>query len=112
MQVIQSLNAEANKLGIPFILVLFPDRVSVDQDLRSQLQLGEEQLVPLRQLSKLVYQAVPGVPVLDVANALRGRTGMYRFGDTHLSDLGNTLVGSYVGKEMVKLLAPSRIEGP
>jgi hypothetical protein len=111
IEVIKSINAEANKLGIPFIMVLFPDRVIVDKDLRIRLNLGEEPLAPLRQLSKLVYQAVPGSPVLDVATELRGRSGMYRSGDTHLSDLGNKLVGSYVGKEMVNLLAKAGIGG-
>lgn len=58
-----------------------------------------------------MYQALPGSPVLDVAPELRSRSGMYRSRDTHLSDLGNKIVGSYVGKEMINLLAKSGIEG-
>jgi hypothetical protein len=112
IKAITAMDAEANKLGIPFIIVLFPDRVIVDQELRDRLNLGEEQLASPRRLSTLVYQAVPDSPVVEVATELQSRSGMFRAGDTHLSDLGNKIAGSYVGKELVGLLTKTGFGGP
>jgi len=103
------MNVEAKKLEIPFIVVIFPDRVLVDKELRERLTLGEKQLAPLRRLYTLVYQAVPDSPIVDVGSELKGRSGMFRSGDTHLSDLGNTIAGSYVGKKLARLLAKTRL---
>jgi hypothetical protein len=109
---ISAMKAEADKLGIPFIIVVFPDRVVVDAELRERLNVGAEQLAPLHSLHALVYQAVPETPVLEVAEALQGHPGMYRTDDTHLSDLGNKIAGYYVGKKLVEQLATSRLEAP
>jgi hypothetical protein len=109
---ISAMKAEADKLGIPFIIVVFPDRVVVDAELRERLNVGAEQLAPLHSLHALVYQAVPETPVLEVAEALQGHPGMYRTDDTHLSDLGNKIAGYYVGEKLVEQLATSRLEAP
>ncbi len=109
---ITAMKAAADELGIPFIVVVFPDRVVADSELRARLNLDAKQLAPLHLLSALVYQAVPNTPVIDVAEALRGRSGMYRIGDTHLSDLGNKIAGDYVGEKLVGLLAKTRLGGP
>src|SRR4029077_13052145 len=109
---VTAMKDEADKLGIPFIIVVFPDRVVVDAELRERLNVGAEQLAPLHSLHGLVYQAVPETPVLEVAEALQGHPGMYRTDDTHLSDLGNKIAGYYVGKKLVEHLATSRLEAP
>ena len=98
------MDAEAKKLKIPFIVVLFPDRVVVDQELQERLAMGEELLSPYRRLYTLVHQAVPDVPVIEVTTELQDRSGMFRANDTHLSDLGNKIAGTYVGKKLVDLL--------
>ena len=106
------MKTEADKLGIPFIIVVFPDRVLVDAELRERLKVGAEQLALLHSLRALVYQAVPDVPVLELAEALQGRPGLYRTEDTHLSDLGNKIAGYYVGKKLGERLATARLRGP
>jgi len=102
---IVAMKAEADKLGVPFILVVFPDRVTVDKELREQLKVSTDQIAVLRSLYTLVYQTLSDTPVLEVAEALQGRAGMYRADDTHLSDLGNIIAGNYVGKRLFELLA-------
>ncbi|HWX77228.1 MAG TPA: hypothetical protein VNY32_07120, partial [Candidatus Acidoferrales bacterium] len=103
---------EADKLGIPFIIVVFPDRVVIDAELRERLNVGAEQLALLHSLDALVHQAVPDTPVLELAEALQGRPGMYRTDDTHLSDLGNKIAGYYVGEKLAERFATARLGGP
>jgi hypothetical protein len=100
-----TMKAEADKLHIPFIVVVFPDRVIADTDLRLQLKLEPKQTAPLNILNSLVYQAFPNAPIIDMVDALRGHSEIYRIGDTHLSDLGNKMAGEYVGKKLAALLA-------
>jgi hypothetical protein len=63
-------------------------------------------------LHALVHQAVPNTPIIEVVEALRGHSDMYRMGDTHLSDLGNKVAGEYVGEKLVGLLATTRLGKP
>ena len=69
---IVAMKAEADKLGVPFILVVFPDRVAVDKELREQLKVSTDQIAVLRSLYALGYQTLPDTPVLEVAEALQG----------------------------------------
>jgi hypothetical protein len=112
IRAIASMKTEADKLHIPFIAVVFPDRVVADSELRVRFNLDAKQLTPLNSLRALVYQAVPNTPIIEVVEALRGHPGMYRVGDTHLSDLGNKVAGEYVGEKLVGLLASTRLGKP
>ena len=103
-RVMTAMDAEAKKMEIPFIVVLFPDRIMVDKELQERLAVGEKQFAPFQTLYAFVHQAVPDVPVIEVTTELQGRSGMFRADDTHLSDLGNKIAGSYVGKKLVDLL--------
>jgi hypothetical protein len=107
---VKAMKAEADKMGIPFIIVVFPDRVIADSEIQNRLNIGPDQLDPINSLHALVYQAAPNVPIIEVADTLRGRSGMYRVGDTHLSDLGNKIAGEYVGDKLVGLLATMHLE--
>ena len=107
---VQAMKAEADKMGIPFLIVVFPDRVIADSEIQTRLNIGPDQLDPINSLHALVYQAAPNVPIIEVADTLRGRSGMYRVGDTHLSDLGNKIAGEYVGDKLVGLLATMHLE--
>jgi len=80
-----AMKAEADKLRIPFIVVVFPDRVIADTELRLQLKLDPKQTAPLNVLHSLIYQALPDAPIIEVVDALRAHSEMYRIGDTHLS---------------------------
>ena len=107
-----AMKAEADKLRIPFIVVVFPDRVIADSELRLRLKLDTKQMAPLNSLHSLVYQALPNAPIIEVVDALRGHSDMYRRGDTHLSDLGNKIAGEYVGEKLVRLLATTGLGRP
>jgi hypothetical protein len=101
---ITAMKAEADELRIPFVVVVFPDRVIADSELRLRLNLDATQMAPLNLLHSLVYRALPKRAVIEVVDALRGHSEMYRIEDTHLSDLGNKIAGEYVGETLVGLL--------
>ncbi len=104
------MKTEADKLSIPFVVVVFPDRVVADSELRAQLKIDANQLAPLHSLHALIYQAVPNTPMIEVLEALRGHSEMYRIDDTHLSDLGNKIAGEYVGDKLVRLFTTRSLE--
>jgi len=103
------MKAEADKLRIPLVVVVFPDRVIADSELRLLLELEPKQTAPLNVLHSLVYQAVPDAPTIEVVNALRGHSAMYRIGDTHLSDLGNKIAGEYGREKRAALLTATAL---
>jgi len=86
--------------------------VIADSELRLRLKLDTKQMAPLNSLHSVVYQALPNAPIIEVVDALRGHSDMYRIGDTHLSDLGNKIAGEYVGEKLVRLLATTGLGRP
>jgi hypothetical protein len=96
---------EAEALRVPLVVVVFPDRIVVDRELRSRLGLpGDlEPYFDLGRLRRLVAERA-GVPVLDATAALDDGSANYRSSDTHLSDTGNVVAGRYVGEELAELL--------
>ena len=106
-QALAGLEERAGRLGIPFVLVVFPDRILVDADLRRLL--GRDLVAEgydLQRLRGWIEANVEGPPVLDTAEVLRGGSEHYRSGDTHLSDLGNVVAGEWVGERLATLLFP------
>lgn len=71
--------------------------------------MASDKLIPLKILQTVFDQTFPNTPVVHVAKALQGRSGMYREDDTHLSDLGNVVAGTYVGEKLVEFLERSHI---
>ena len=105
--VLAGLEERAGRLGIPFALVVFPDRILVDADLRRLL--GRDLVAEgydLQRLRGWIEANVEGPPVFDTAEVLRGGSEHYRGGDTHLSDLGNLVAGEWVGERLATLLFP------
>jgi lysophospholipase L1-like esterase len=102
------LEEKARLLGIPFVLVVFPDRILADEDLRRLLNrdLAAEGYDPQR-LRRWIEDNVKGPPVLDTTEVLRGGSQHYRRVDTHLSDLGNVVAGEWVGERLATLLFAS-----
>ena len=107
-QALLGLEETARRLGVPFVLVVFPDRILADQDLRRLLgrDLAAEGQDPQR-LRRWIEDNVKGPPVLDTTEALRGGSQHYRRVDTHLSDLGNVVAGRWVGERLATLLFAS-----
>ena len=106
-QALVGLEERARQLGIPFVLVVFPDRILVDADLRRLLgrDLAAEGY-DLQRLRRWIEAEVEGPPVLDTTEVLSGGSEYYRSGDTHLSDLGNLVAGEWVGERLATLLFP------
>jgi hypothetical protein len=99
------LEERARRLGIPFVLVVFPDRILADDDLR--VLLGRDLAAEGYDLERLrvwIGENVQGPPVLDTTEVLRGDSRHYRSVDTHLSDLGNVLAGEWVGERLAALI--------
>jgi hypothetical protein len=96
---------DADALGIPLFVVVFPDRIVVDRELRARLGLPAdlEPYFDLARLRRLVAERA-GVPVLDATGALDDGSANYRPSDTHLSDPGNVVAGRFVGEKLAQLL--------
>ena len=91
--------------GIPLVLVVFPDRILVDDDLRRLLERDlEAEGYDLERLRRWIEANIEGLPVLDTTEVLRGASENYRSDDTHLSDLGNVVAGEWVGERLATLL--------
>ncbi len=107
-QALRGLSEAARRLEAPFVLVVFPDRILVDEDLRRLL--GRDLVAEghdLERLRRWIEDNVEGSPVLDTTELLRGGSEHYRIVDTHLSDLGNRVAGEWVGERLATLLFAS-----
>jgi lysophospholipase L1-like esterase len=101
---ITAMQREADGVGVPFVVVIFPDRVLADRELRERLDLDADRLAPSRALRAFLRDELRGMTVFDTTDLLSDRIGMYRLNDTHLSDAGNVLVGEWVGERLSSLL--------
>jgi hypothetical protein len=102
---LRDLSETARRLEAPFVVVVFPDRILVDGDLRRLL--GRDLVAEgydLERLRRWIEDNVEGTPVLDTTEVLRGGSEHYRKVDTHLSDLGNRVAGEWVGERLATLL--------
>jgi hypothetical protein len=99
---ILAMKQEADDLGVPFAVVIFPDRILADPELARELELDPDRLEPSRILRAYLFEHLPGVTIWDTTESLRGHIGMYRLNDTHLSDAGNVVVGEWVGGRLLR----------
>jgi len=91
----------ARSLEVPFVLVIFPDRLLADEELRTLM--GIQVPDASAQAHGFAMQLGAG-RVLDLYGQLAGKPGMYRTVDTHLSDIGNVVAGEYVGTTLADYL--------
>jgi|GEM_PF-1569565 len=107
---LRALAQDARAHGAPAVVVVFPDRILADLELRERLGLADlEQRVDVGRLRRFVAEHAAGLPVVDTTEALTDGSVHYRPSDTHLSDEGNVVAGRYVGARLAALLdAPSR----
>jgi hypothetical protein len=98
--------AEASRSeGLPVVVVVFPDRILADRELRERLGLADlAARADLGRLRRFVAEHAAGLPVVDVTDALAGDGVHYRPSDTHLSDVGNVVAGRRVGAALDPLL--------
>jgi hypothetical protein len=106
-QTLAAFRRETQALGVPFVVVVFPDRILADRELRERLSLPAdlESFYDLASLRRFVAERA-GAPVLDATPALQGASADYRESDTHLSDPGNVAAGRFVGARLADLLEP------
>jgi lysophospholipase L1-like esterase len=114
-EAIEAMAGEAHALGVPFALVVFPDRVLVDAQLRAALGTAAGGY-DLERLRRFALRALAAYRPIDASAALDAGAENYRPGDTHLGDLGNTRVGELVGAALAERLrapaAPGRPSRP
>jgi hypothetical protein len=101
---VAELRAQAARLGVPFVLVVFPDRILVDEALRARLDLDPARY-DLGRLARLVRARLAAGPLVEAAPALAAGSENYRPDDTHLSDLGNLRAGRFVGEALAGILS-------
>jgi hypothetical protein len=101
---VSAMEAIAVRRGVPFVLVVFPDRLRVDPELAAQL--GLEPRAPGSDMDRQlrVVRAL-AAPRIEVEEVLQEGAENFREGDTHLSDLGNLRAGRLVGERLGELLA-------
>jgi len=102
---VSAMRDEARALGIPFFVVVFPDRVLVDPELQGHMGIDDSRLKAPKEIESRVRTTFFDIPVIEASNELTARVGMYRRSDTHLSDLGNQVAGQYVGQELAERLS-------
>jgi hypothetical protein len=103
-ETILQMRREADDLGVPFALVVFPDRILADGELAGKLGLDPSRLEASRELQGFLHEELRDLTVWDTTDLLSGRPGMYRPNDSHLSDAGNVVVGEWVGDRLTALL--------
>lgn len=110
---LRAIRLEAEALGVPFVVVVFPDRIVADRELRARLgvSLDAEWQSAFGTLRRLIVVAADGAPVVDATDALSGGSVNYRASDTHLSDVGNQVAGRFVGGELAAILAGDAARG-
>jgi len=106
-ETLAAFRREAEQRGVPFVVVVFPDRILADGELRAHLGLPAdlETWYDLASLRRFVAERA-GAPVIDTTDALADGSVDYRESDTHLSDVGNVAAGRFVGERLAELLAP------
>jgi hypothetical protein len=105
LDAIREMKAIADELGVPFAVVVFPDRVLADHQLWNAISVSNDDLNLLISNVNNIGRGVGPVHVIDLFEELYGHgPGMYRAADTHLSDLGNVIAGEYVGTVLARAL--------
>lgn len=94
---IGEMRAIAAELGVPFVVVVFPDRILVDIELQQAMSIANDAIAPAAANRAAVRAEGWASLAIDAGTPLTGHSGMYRDADTHLSDLGNVVAGRYVG---------------
>jgi hypothetical protein len=97
----------------PVVVVVFPDRILADRELRERLDLADlDARYDTGALRRFVAEHAAGLPVVDATDALAGGSANYRPSDTHLSDVGNQVAGRDVGEHLAGLLGGTGARAP
>jgi hypothetical protein len=102
---IAGFRAETEMRGVPLAIVVFPDRVVADREIRARVGLSFDRgrLDEIAQLRTFVEKQAGDVPVIDTTEVLTDGSVNYRSSDTHLSDVGNQVAGRYVGERLAEI---------
>jgi lysophospholipase L1-like esterase len=100
---IRTMADSARSRSVPFVLVLFPDRVVVDAQLQAALAVDRGGY-DLGRLRRFAREQLANVTQIDARAALAAGAENYRPAETHLNDLGNLRAGRYVGERLAELL--------
>lgn len=105
---IESMRTDAQRLGIPFVVVVFPDRIEASRDLRVALDTGRRpHLYDLSRLQRWVSAALRPIPTIQMTELLAGQDAFFLPNETHLNDFGNVRAGEFVGQRLAEMLGSS-----
>ena len=104
---LRALERGAAASGVPLVVVVFPDRVLADRELRERLAIDVSDYA-FGRLRSWVREVAGATPLVDVTDVLAGPAENYRSSDTHLSDVGNQVAGRHVGERLAEHLAGAR----
>jgi hypothetical protein len=102
---IAAFRAEAEQHGVPLAIVVFPDRVVADREIRARVALSFDldRRNDMARLRTFVAEQAGETPVVDTTDTLTDGSVNYRSSDTHLSDVGNQVAGKYVGERLAEI---------
>lgn len=104
---VASMQSFAAEREVPFVLVVFPDRIVADSGLQTALPLGDRaHSLDLGRLRRWARESLPAASRIDVTETLAASDRAYQSFDTHLSDAGNVLAGEFVGARLAEILGP------
>ena len=105
-----AFRAEAAAQDIPLAIVVFPDRIVADREIRARLGLSFDldRRNEMARLRAFIAEHAGATPVIDVTETLMDGSVNYRSSDTHLSDVGNEVAGKYVGERLAEVLEAGR----
>jgi len=101
---LRDMEAQAKSHGVPLVVVLFPDRILADRELRAAFPADVAESDAPRRVHDAVLEALAGLPVIDTLPLLEQLPRAYRESDTHLSDAGNVAAGEFVAARLAELL--------
>jgi len=96
------LRAQTRALGVPLFVVVFPDRVLGDPRVRAAL--GADVSAPARVRARTLAALADYAPI-DATDVLAATPHAYRPIDTHLSDRGNLVAGTFVATRIAERAA-------
>lgn len=102
---VASMRDDAQHLGVPFVLVVIPDRIERSGDLQAALGMSRwAHSYDLSRLQRWVSAALDSIHIIDATAALSAGEENYSLNGTHLNDLGNVRLGEFVGERLAGTL--------
>lgn len=101
---VHDITVQAQEMGAPLVVVLFPDRILADAELRAVFPPDVADNPAPRRVHDRIVTRLESLPLIDTLPVIAKLPRAYRESDTHLSDAGNVAAGEYVADRLAELL--------